>query len=48
MPMFFRQSGAAPFGSFVFLQPSLNRAGETPALPGEEPIDTAKKMHQFE
>jgi hypothetical protein len=43
MPMFFRQSGAAPFGSFVFsaaiVKPSRRDAGATRA----EPIDTAKR-----
>jgi Leu/Phe-tRNA-protein transferase len=32
---------------FLFLQPSIKRAGETPAFPGAQQIETAKKMQQL-
>jgi hypothetical protein len=45
MPMFFRQSGAAPFGFFAFFAAIVKPSRRDAGAPRPEPIDTAKKMH---
>jgi hypothetical protein len=47
MPMLFVYLALLHFVSLFFLQPLLDRAGETPALQGAEQIDTGKKIRQI-